>query len=225
MSVSIKFNLNDNLYIKDPQDTSLGQRILKHSILMIDDIGFEAFNFKKLAQEIHSAEKSIYRYYDNKHLLLLFLTSWYWEWVNYLIEINCKNINDPRIKLNIAIDNIVKASSENPSNEYINENILHRVIINEGSKSYHTSYVDQENKSGLFLSYKNLVRELADLFLEVNPNFPYAVSLASNIFEMANNQIFFAQHLPRMTDVTCSEGNEEEELIKMLNFFATKLLN
>ena len=89
---------------------------------MIDSIGIESFTFKKLATEIGSAEKSIYRYFDNKHNLLLFLTSWYWEWVHYLIAVNTKNIEQPTKKLDIIIDNIVHATSENPLTEYINEN-------------------------------------------------------------------------------------------------------
>jgi AcrR family transcriptional regulator len=158
MIVGIKFKLNESLYLKDPQETKLGKKILHHSILMINEIGIEAFTFKKLATEIGSAEKSIYRYFDNKHNLLLFLTSWYWEWVHYLIAVNTKNIEDPVKKLDIIIDNIVLATSENPLTEYINENILHRIVINEGSKAYHTFSVDKENMEGRFSAYKSLVK-------------------------------------------------------------------
>lgn len=215
----IKFQLNKHFYKRDPQETVLGKKILTHSILLINDIGFEAFNFKKLARKIGSAEKSIYRYFDNKHFLLLFLSSWYWEWVHYLININSKNIDDPKRKLAIAIKNIVEASSDNPLNQYINENILHRVIINEGVKSYHTCAVDQENKAGLFLSYKSVVGTVASIISEVNPNFPYSISLASNLFEMANNQVYFAEHLPKITSI-----KNEKELTKMLIHFTDKLL-
>ena len=43
----IKFSLNDSLYSRDPRNTELGQRILKHSINLIDEIGLEDFTFKK----------------------------------------------------------------------------------------------------------------------------------------------------------------------------------
>ncbi|MFT5165496.1 MAG: AcrR family transcriptional regulator [Saprospiraceae bacterium] len=224
MILGIKFQLSESFYSRDPQDTELGKKILKHSILLMDEIGFEAFTFRKLAVEIGSVEKSIYRYFENKHLLLLFLTSWYWEWVHYLININIKNIEDPNKKLEIAIRNIVEATSENASNEYINESVLHRVVINEGSKSYHTFAVDDENKVGLFWSYKSVVNTVADLVKQINPEFPYAVSQASSLFEMANNQIYFAQHLPSITNLSNKEG-KEEELIQMLIFFARKLLS
>ncbi|MEM8909339.1 MAG: TetR family transcriptional regulator, partial [Bacteroidota bacterium] len=69
MAVGIKISLNERLYLRDPQETALGQKIIKHSILLIDEIGFEAFNFKKLAQQMDSTEASVYRYFENKHHL------------------------------------------------------------------------------------------------------------------------------------------------------------
>jgi len=223
MILGIKFKLNESLFHRDPQDTNLGQRIIKHSIVLIDELGIEAFTFKKLAKEIKSTEASIYRYFDNKHLLLLFLTTWYWEWVHYLIKINIKNIQDPKRKLKLALMNIVQATEENTMTEYVNENLLHKIIVKEGSKSYHTASVDDENKNGLFASYKNLVSTIADIMFEINPEFPYNHSLASNLFEMSNNQIFFAEHLPKLTDLKANDQSNEE-LLKMLDYFVFKLL-
>ena len=75
MAIGIKISLNDRLYLRDPQETSLGKKIIQHSILLIDKVGFEAFNFKKLAQYMGSTEASVYRYFENKHLLLIYLVS------------------------------------------------------------------------------------------------------------------------------------------------------
>ena len=221
--MDIKFDLNESLYNKDPQESSLGKRILENSIIMINDLGFESFTFRKLAMEIGSAEKSIYRYFENKHFLLLFLTSWYWEWVHYLITINIKNIEDPNRRLSVAIDNLVKATSENPINKYINENLLHRVVINEGGKAYHINAIDEENKAGLFYAYKKLVKAVSDIITDVNPKFKYSHSLASNLFEMANNQIYFAEHLPKLSSIK-SGKNQNEDLITMLSYFSTQIL-
>lgn len=221
--IDIKFDINKSMFNKDPQETELGKKILEHSILMIDDIGFEAFTFRKLALRIGSAEKSIYRYFENKHLLLLFLTSWYWEWVRFLIFINIKNITEPKQKLEIAISNIVEATSENPMNKYINENVLHKVVIKEGGKAYHIIAIDEENKAGLFLSYKTLVKLVSDIITKINPDFKYSTSLASNLFEMSNNQIYFAEHLPKLTSLKHTK-HQNDDLIEMLNLFAMKLL-
>lgn len=223
MAIGIKISLNEGLYHRDPQETSLGQKIIKHSIQLIDEIGFEAFNFKKLALQMKSTEASVYRYFENKHLLLIYLVSWYWEWVSYLIDINTMNIEDPKRKLEIIIKTIIYASKDNPSIEYVNESVLHRLIIAEGTKAYHTKTVDEENEYGYFINYKKLAGKVAKVISELKPDFPYPHALASNLFEMANNHIYFALHLPRLTDVKVKEGNYDE-VEKMLEYFAFSLL-
>ncbi len=223
MSIGIKISLHGGLYLRDPQETALGQKIIKHSILLIDEIGLEAFNFKKLAKCMESTEASVYRYFENKHMLLLYLVSWYWEWVSFLIDLNTMNIEDPKRRLKIIIETLVSASKENPSIEYVNESVLHRIIISEGSKAYHIKAVDEENKEGFFLNYNKLSEKVAGVISEINSQFPYPHTLASNLFEMANNHIYFAQHLPRLTDVHV-EGENFGEVEKMLQYFAFHIL-
>ena len=223
MSVGIKISLNDKLYLRDPQQTNLGQNIIRYSILLIDELGFEDFNFKKLSQKMGSTEASVYRYFENKHLLLIYLVSWYWEWVSYLIDINTMNIDDPVKKLERVIETIVYASKDNPSIDYVNESVLHRLIISEGTKAYHTKQVDKENRDGFFLNYKKLSEKVADIVTKVNANFLYPHTLASNLFEMANNHTYFALHLPRLTDVAV-KGDNYGEVEKMLKYFAFSLL-
>jgi AcrR family transcriptional regulator len=203
MSISIKISLNEGLYLKEPQDSVLGRNIIKHSILMINDLGFEAFTFKKLAQEINSTEASIYRYFENKHVLLIYLVSWYWEWVNYLIQINTNNIEDPKEKLRIVIKSFVFASKENPAVDFVNESVLHDLVISEGMKVYHTKDVDTDNTKGFFSNYKSLVNYVAAIAKEINPEFKYPSVFASNLFELSNNHIYFARHLPKLTYVVC----------------------
>ncbi|TXD85053.1 TetR/AcrR family transcriptional regulator [Subsaximicrobium wynnwilliamsii] len=223
MSVEIKISLNEGVYLKDPQDSRLGRNIIKHGILLIEELGFEAFNFKKLAKEIGSTEASVYRYFENKHALLIYLVSWYWQWVSYLIKINTLNLDDPKKKLKIIINSFVSASVENPSTEYIDENKLHSVVIAEGTKAYRTKGVDDENGKGFFKNYKQLIAMVAAVILEINPTFEYPHAMASNLFEMSNDHIYFAKHLPRLTDIKLSE-NTYPEVEEMLNYFASKLL-
>ncbi|NNE28829.1 MAG: TetR/AcrR family transcriptional regulator, partial [Saprospiraceae bacterium] len=192
-------------------------------IILIDKLGFEAFNFKKLANAMSSTEASVYRYFENKHFLLIYLVSWYWQWVDYLIDVNTMNIPDPKKKLKIIIKTFVYASKDNPSIDYVNESILHRLIIAEGTKAYHTKEVDKENTEGFFISYKRLSSKVADVIAEVNPKFPYPHTLASNLFEMANNHIYFAQHLPKLTDVVVQK-EDFKEVEEMLEYFAFTLI-
>lgn len=224
MFILSKLSIPHGLFLKDPLQSKLGKKIIKHSILLMDEIGFEAFNFKKLANAMDSNETSLYRYFENKHLLLLYLVVWYWNWVSFLIDYNTKNIEDPNRKLNLIIDNFVAATKENTAIEFVNEKVLHRIIIAESSKAYHTKDIDEENKHGFYLNYKTLIQKVADVILEIDKKFPYPHSFARNLFEMANNEIFYAEHLPKLSDIKVKKENYDE-VIQLLKYYKNKMIN
>jgi len=133
------------------------------------------------------------------------------------------NVEDPRKKLKIIIHSFVSASKDNPSVDYVNESKLHNIVISEGGKAYHTKDVDDENSKGFFLSYKNLATTVSIVISEINSDFKYPFALATNLFEMSNNHIYFAKHLPKLTDISVKE-NDVNEVENMLNYFTDKLL-
>jgi AcrR family transcriptional regulator len=224
MSVSIQIKLNPKLFLRDPQDTKLGKKIIQHSILLVDEIGFERFTFKKLAERIESTEASVYRYFENKHLLLLYLVSWYWEWMKFRIDFNTMNIEDSKKKLEIVLQIMVDSTKRNTSIDFVDEDVLHRIVVAESTKVYHTKDVDKENKDGFFLTYKSLSKKIAKIILEIRPDFPYPHALASNLLEMADNHIYFAMHLPSLTEVKI-ENNDLSEVVKLLKYFTFGLLD
>ncbi len=216
-------NIPKGLYLKDPLESKIGKKIISQSIILFDKIGFEAFTFKKLAQNMDSNETTLYRYFENKHLLLLYLVVWYWNWVSFLIDYNTKNIDDPSRKLDLIIENLVDATKENPSVEFVNEKILHRIIITESSKAYHTKDIDKEYQHGFFQNYKILIQKIADVILEIDSTFPYPHSFASNLFEMANNEIFYAEHLPRLSDISVKNKNYDEVAV-LLKYYKERMI-
>lgn len=222
--LAIELDVNEKLCIRNPQRTDLGRKILKNSILLLDEIGFERFTFKKLAQQMDSTEASIYRYFESKHLLLLYLLNWYWEWIKFRISLRLMNIREPQEKLRAVISTIVDTAKRNAKVDFIDEDILHSIVVVEGTKAYHNKEVDEQNKEGFFLSYKSLCQKIADILLEINPLFPYPRAMASNLLEMANNHIYFAQHLPRLTDIE-NDSNVMQKVEDLLLFFAFKLIN
>ncbi len=224
MAITIQMKLNERLFLRDPQDTKLGRRIIQHSILLIDEIGFEDFTFKKLADRIQSTEASVYRYFENKHLLLVYLLCWYWEWMKFRIDYNTMNLEDSREKLRIAISSIVDTTRRNTSISFVDEDVLHRIVVAEATKGYHTKQVDRENKHGFWLTYKSLNKKIADIISEINPDYPYPRALASTLLEMANNHIYFARHLPSMTDVKVQE-DDLAEVERLLEHFAFGLVD
>lgn len=221
--ISIQIQLSDKLYLRDPQQTKLGKKIIEQGIILIDELGFERFTFKKLAEKIASTEASVYRYFENKHKFLLYLVSWYWEWVKYQIEFNTNNIDDPKKKLKITLSMLVESTLTNPAVPHVDEAILHRIVVAEGVKAYHSKDVDDENKAGLYVTYKSLCKSLSDKIKAVNPEFPYAQTLASTLLDMANNNIYYAQHLPSLTNIKLDSGNLTE-LKSLLELFSCRLL-
>ncbi len=196
----LKVRINDKVYIKDPESSDLGKRIIEHSILMIHELGFENFTFKKLGVKIGSNESSVYRYFENKHKLLLYLTSWYWGWLEYQLVFATNSIPKPEQKLKKAIEIITRSTKQDSSFSHINEVLLNKIVVNEYSKSYLTKEVDKENKEGYFSIYKRLVIRLKDMICEVNTKYAYPSSLASTIIEGALHQHFLKEHFPSLTD-------------------------
>ena len=45
---ALKISVPNKIYIKDPETSELGKRIVENSIVVINEIGFESFTFKKL---------------------------------------------------------------------------------------------------------------------------------------------------------------------------------
>ncbi|MEX0316268.1 MAG: TetR/AcrR family transcriptional regulator, partial [Allomuricauda sp.] len=142
---SIRIGINEKIYIKDPESSDLGKRIVEQSILMIDEMGFESFTFRKLGDRIKSNESSIYRYFENKHKLLLYLASWYWGWLEYKMVFATNAIVEPGEKLRKAIEILTQTVQQDVSFSHVNEVLLNKIVINEYSKSYLTKEVDQEN--------------------------------------------------------------------------------
>lgn len=203
-------NIHNGLYLRDPKETTLGQSILKHSIILIDDLGFEHFTFKKLAAKINSTEASIYRYFENKHLLLVYLSNWYWEYMYVNIQNKLEHINSPEEKLKIAIAGILYSMTKNDGIGYIDEDILHNIMVSQADKVYRIKEVTEENKNGFFLAYKKVVRFISDIMLEVDPDFPYARILSSTLTEMPNQQLYYAKNLPSLTSLANQKDNQLE---------------
>jgi len=217
----LTFKLNDHLYLRDPQHTVLGQKIIESSVELIDRLGFEQFTFKKLAEEINSTEASIYRYFENKHRLLLYLIGWYWSWLEYRIDLFTNSLTDPKEKLKACLRVIAEKKSFDSTFEFIDEVALHRIVVAELDKAYLTKQVDSDNKEGLFGGFKSLCKKIAEWVAQVNPNYPSPNALVSTLLLAAKQQIFFADHLPSLTNI----GKDENRYLKLETFLNTILFN
>jgi len=211
---NIKIAVPEKIYIKDPETSPLGKKIIEQSIILINNQGFDNFNFKKLGVLIGSNESSIYRYFENKHKLLLYLTSWYWAWIEYQLVFETSNLPNKLEKLSKAIEVVTRSIKEDSNYSHINEIILNKIIINENSKSYLTKEVDQENREGFFIVYKRIVHRLREMILAVNLNYKFATSLASTVIEASLHQHFLKDHFSSITD--CNSDEDPTEFLSSL---------
>jgi hypothetical protein len=93
---------------------------------------------------------------------------------------------------------------------------LDKIIIAESVKTYHTKDVDNQNSKGYFKAYKQVVKRVGDMVLELNPKFDFPHMLVSTIIEGAHHQRYFAEHLPSLTDVNQGKGNISDFYTKMV---------
>lgn len=201
-SLNIQITISPELYSKNPDSSELGRNIISKSIELINEMGFEDFTFKKLGLAIDSPESSVYRYFPNKHALLVYLTSWYWTWTDYRIVFATTNIADPKERLIKSLEILTQPVLVDNRISYVNEVLLSEIIFSESIKAYHTKKVDEINSRGCFKAYKAVVHRVGDIILELDAKYAYPHMLVSTVIEGAHQQKYFAEHLPSLTDNT-----------------------
>lgn len=218
MEYTVRVRMNEKLFLRDPESSDLGRRIVRQSIRLIADIGFEEMTFRKLADRIGTTEASIYRYFENKHRLLVYLVAWYWQWLEYQVLFQTNNLTDAREKLERVLRLLLLKDfpESEVSSDAIDIRALYSIVIQESSKAYLTHHVTEDNKEQLFKPYKDLCGRIAGIIHEYRPKYPYAQSRASSLIETAHYQTFFMQYLPSLTDLSADlnhpVGNDERLL-------------
>jgi len=208
MNHSLSFKVNEKIYLRDPEGTELGKKIVKNAIDLIYRLGFEHFTFKKLAKEMNTTEATIYRYFENKHRLLLYILNWYWSYLEFLVVFQLPSLVDSNAKLIRLIELLTHPLPESEGQTDYNKNYLHQIVISESSKVYLVKEVKEINENAVFKPYKDLCARISEIIQSHNPTYAYPHSLSSTLIETAHSQLFFSQHLPKLTDA----GNENKQL-------------
>jgi AcrR family transcriptional regulator len=221
MPIEFKIKLNSSLFHRDPDGTEIGKKIITHSIKLISEIGYEQFTFKKLAAIIPTTEATVYRYFENKHKLLIYLIDYYWAFIRYQVLFNINNLQSPKDKIRTIIDLLVWEDNANSFSTDIDQKALYYIAIAEGSKTFLSKEVDHLNKNQVFVPYKELCELIASVFKEYNPEYQFANSLASTLVETSHFQYFFMHHLPRLCDFTDKKDPKViEEFLETMVFGA-----
>lgn len=194
---NMKPEIYNGIFLKDPERSELGRKIIKEGVSLIDKIGFEAFTFKKLGERIQSNESSIYRYFENKHKLLLYISSWYWSWIEFRLIFETANLDDPNHRLTKAIILLTEDTSLEILEDHIKESTLKQIIMSNFVKTFNTNELEDEN---FIKTYKRVVLLIAEIIKEVNPHYSYPENLSCSIVEGALHQNFLKQNFKTITN-------------------------
>lgn len=223
MDFQVSFKVNEKIYLRDPEISEVGKQIIKKAIDLIYELGFEQFTFKKLALEIGSTEATVYRYFENKHRLLLYILNWYWCYMEFLVMFKLQNMSDKKEKLKLIVDLLTHELPESSGQFDYNKKYLNHIVIAESSKVYLVKEISEINRNEVFKPYKDLCSKIAEIITSYAPEYKYPRSLSTTLIETSHHQQYFSEHLPKLTDVS-DEGKEnytsrflEDLLFKVLN--------
>ena len=200
MDFLVNFKVNGKIYLKDPESSSIGKEIVKKSIDLIYKLGFEQFTIKKLAIEIDTTEATIYRYFESKHRILLYILNWYWSYMEFLLVFKLQNVRTAKEKLKIIVELLTGELPDHSGLYDYNKSSLNQIVIAESSKVYLIKEVAEINKDEVFKPYKDLCTRISEVIKEYNPGYKYPKSLSSTLIEASHQQQFFSINLPRLTD-------------------------
>lgn len=223
MDFQVKFEINKTIFLRDPESSELGKMMVKRAIDLISELGFEHFTFKKLAAEINSTEATIYRYFENKHRILLYILNWYWYYMEFLVTFELQNVKDVKEQLQIIVRLLTHDLPESNSQLDYNKRFLNQIVIAESSKVYLTKEVSEINKNAVFQPYKDLSAKIASVISAFNPKYQFPRSLSTTIIEASHQQQYFSYNLPRLTDAR--EENRAEFTALFIEDFLFKVLS
>ena len=91
--------------------------------------------------------------------------------------------------------------------------------MTEFEKTYLTKQVDTDNREGLFFPYKAVCKKIASIIMEINPKYPFPHSLVSTALLALTHQLYYAQHLPSLSELKYDEEQNAEKLYEFLEGF------
>ena len=212
----IVLQLDPGLYQKDPFSSPIGKLILKEGVKQIAHDGLDVFTFKKLATALNSTETTIYRYFTNKHQMIMYLSSWYWSLLEWRIVFATANINDPKTRLQKAIHVLTSRLEADANSLFVDEQLLQDIVNAESYKGYEIHWAKPNDKKGYYLALNSLIDRLAQIIHEADKTNKHPRALALTFVETTQRQSFYAKHLHELTDVGKSQKSLEAFLLSLI---------
>lgn len=209
MQSKYSFTLNENLFLKDPLESSVGRDIIAAGAPLFLEIGLEGFTLKKLAQKAGTTEATLYKYFKNKQRLLQYYFQLYWTWLEQQIKVFTATEKEPSKKLLQAVRIVCDIPEVAADPGVVSKHDLRKLVIAEGSKAYLHVQVDNDNEKKLFAPYKSLANYLGAIVKQCKPDYPYPVALATTLLEMAHSMQYYMEHLPSLTDFSETQNRPQ----------------
>lgn len=204
---NINIIVNSNLFIKEPFSSELGQSIVYEGSIMISELGIEQFTFKKLAEKICTTESSIYRYFENKYQLLIFLVSWYYKFLEYILVFSISNISEPKDKLRFCVKILTK--TEDDVSDKLNLVSLQKILIYESNKAMLYRNLNEQENENYFEAYNKLCERISRIILEINSEYKYSKSLSSLLLEGIYHQKYITEKNNCLSETRTNDEIEE----------------
>ncbi|MBL7812132.1 MAG: TetR/AcrR family transcriptional regulator [Bacteroidetes bacterium] len=198
----VRVSLPPVLYIKNPQETALGQSLLEHAAACISRDGLEEFNFRKLAQAAGCTEATVYRYFENKHKLVLLLMNLFWGYVDFQIQQRIRFEPKAEAALNACLNELGNLQLHEIHNPHFAELLVH-LAAREGVKMHLGKDIHAETQDGSLTHYLRLLQTVEDLLRLNHVSYPRA--LAGLLLDSALQQHFYRHNEPLLTDSACEE--------------------
>ena len=198
----LQFKPDAALSLREPMATELGRSVLADGLMLLNELGLEAFTFRKLAARAGCTEVSIYKYFANKQRLLQYHFQLYWLWLRQVAAQEVVRAAGPRDALRRVVDVLCGIWPADLPPLHVDPAALRHLVIAEGMKSYMHKHVDDDNARRLFKPYKDLSAFVADRLLACRQGLSMPRSFATTLVEMAHSLPFAMEHLPSLTELS-----------------------
>lgn len=214
LTKNVELSIPTCLYLKNPRESKTGGHIISEAAAMIATGGIEQLTFKKLALRCGCTEATVYRYFENKHSLLLYVLNIFWIWQEYRMVLATQNIEDPMERLDHAIAVIARPEIPKDQGEF-GEHVL-LTAIHEGVKIHLSRELRKEIDNGSMSAYHRLVQRLGALIRNYLPDYLFSEALSVTLLDNALQQLFFMKHFSGMAGKIQSHNSLEKYLKSLI---------
>lgn len=179
--------VSENFYLRNPNTTALGKKMIARAIQIIDEVGYSQFTFKILALSINSVEASIYRYFENKEHMLFYMVATYWTATNFRVKFYTQMLRSHEERVYTTIDVLTGIQSAAvPGLDFDQYEALQRIA----RKNYFYALTILRNKDNgkeledeLFRVSKEIQDHLSTSIRKLAPSFQHSDLMADTIIK------------------------------------------